>query len=82
MASKKFQKKNGIRGGKDGVAKPQQFSGHVDSQKYIIKVGDKLSIKFFFNPELNEENLIVRPDGNISLQLVHEIKAAGLTQHN
>ena len=32
-----------------------------------------------FNPELNEEELIVRPDGRISLQLIHEVEAASLT---
>ena len=51
----------------------------VDEERYIIQPGDLLSIKFFFNPELNEENLVVRPDGLISLQLVNEIKAADLT---
>lgn len=51
----------------------------VDDQRYIIQPGDTLSIKFFFNPELNEEDLVVRPDGHISLQLVHEVKAADLT---
>ena len=48
-------------------------------KNYLIQPGDELSIKFYFNPELNEENLIVRPDGNISLQLVHEIRAASRT---
>lgn len=52
---------------------------NIDDERYIIQPGDKLSIKFFFNPELNEENLVVRPDGLISLQLVNEIQAAGLT---
>jgi protein involved in polysaccharide export with SLBB domain len=52
---------------------------HVDDERYIIQPGDTLSIKFFFNPELNEQDLIVRPDGLISLQLVNEIQAAGLT---
>lgn len=51
----------------------------IDDPRYIIQSGDQLSIKFFFNPELNEEDLIVRPDGLISLQLANEIKAAGLT---
>jgi protein involved in polysaccharide export with SLBB domain len=51
----------------------------VNDENYIINPGDELSIKFFFNPELNEEDLIVRPDGYISLQLVHEVKAADLT---
>lgn len=72
--------------GKDGLPK---FSGNVnqkstkfvspDDKQYIIQPGDTLSIKFFFNPELNEEDLIVRPDGLISLQLVNEVKAADLT---
>lgn len=45
---------------------------------YIIAPGDRLAIKFFFNASLNDE-VIVRPDGNISLQLVDDVKAAGLT---
>ncbi|MGA3115088.1 MAG: polysaccharide biosynthesis/export family protein [Syntrophobacteraceae bacterium] len=47
-------------------------------QEYIINVGDKLNLKFFYNPELNEE-IDVRPDGRISLQLVQEVVAAGRT---
>lgn len=52
---------------------------NIDDPRYIIQPGDQLSVKFFFNPELNEEDLVVRPDGHISLQLVHEVKAADLT---
>lgn len=44
---------------------------------YTIQPGDTLDIKFFYNPELNE-TVVVRPDGFISLQLVDEVKAAGL----
>ena len=47
-------------------------------QEYRIQVGDQLDIKFFYNPELNEQ-VTVRPDGRVSLQLVHEIMVAGLT---
>jgi polysaccharide export outer membrane protein len=47
-------------------------------REYKIQVGDQLDIKFFYNTELNEQ-VIVRPDGRISLQLVHEVMAAGLT---
>lgn len=46
--------------------------------EYVIQEGDALGIKFFFNPELNEE-VVVRPDGRISLQLVPAIVAAGRT---
>lgn len=47
-------------------------------QEYKINVGDKLDIKFFYNPELNEQ-VEVRPDGRISLQLVQEITVANRT---
>ncbi|MFB3820380.1 MAG: polysaccharide biosynthesis/export family protein [Candidatus Methylomirabilales bacterium] len=45
---------------------------------YRIQPGDQLDLKFFYNPELNE-TVLVRPDGKISLQLVDEVSAAGLT---
>jgi protein involved in polysaccharide export with SLBB domain len=47
-------------------------------QEYRIQIGDQLDVKFFYNPELNEQ-VTVRPDGRISLQLVHELVVAGLT---
>ncbi len=47
-------------------------------QEYRISVGDKINIKMFYNPDLNQE-VTVRPDGKISLLLVHEVQAAGLT---
>jgi polysaccharide export outer membrane protein len=46
--------------------------------EYHLQPGDNLDIKFFYNPELNE-NVTIRPDGRISLQLIDEVKAAGLT---
>jgi polysaccharide export outer membrane protein len=51
---------------------------NVPAQDYKIQVGDALDIKFFYHPELNE-SVVVRPDGRISLQLVHEVQASGLT---
>jgi len=44
---------------------------------YIIGVGDRLAIKSYYYGDLNEE-VIVRPDGKISLQLIDEVQAAGL----
>jgi protein involved in polysaccharide export with SLBB domain len=46
--------------------------------EYQIRPGDDLDIKFFYNSDLNE-SVKVRPDGRISLQLVGELVAAGLT---
>ncbi len=62
-----------------GNGKAGQLYEIIEDPQYVIRSGDKLSVKFFFNPELNEQDLIVRPDGRISLQLVHEVEAANLT---
>ncbi len=48
-------------------------------ESYRIRQGDKLSIKFFAHNELNEANLLVRPDGFISPQIIAEIRAEGKT---
>ena len=45
---------------------------------YYLQPGDNLDVKFFYNPELND-NVTIRPDGKITLQLIDEIQAAGLT---
>ncbi len=45
---------------------------------YRIQRGDEMDIKFFFNPEI-DQTVIVRPDGQISLPLVDEVRAAELT---
>ena len=66
------------------VKNPTPLSQHsiqtspYTEQEYRIQVGDQLDIKFFYNPELNEQ-VTVRPDGRISLQLVREMMTAGLT---
>jgi polysaccharide export outer membrane protein len=67
------------------VVKNPSSGGYAEAQsrpyperEYKIQVGDQLDIKFYYNSELNEQ-VIVRPDGRISLQLVHEIIAAGLS---
>jgi polysaccharide export outer membrane protein len=45
---------------------------------YAMVGGDTLSVKFYKNPELNED-VIVRTDGMITLQLVGDVLAAGRT---
>ena len=47
-------------------------------KEYRIQSGDILDIKFFYNPELNEQ-LTVRSDGKITLQLIDEVVAASFT---
>lgn len=50
----------------------------TNREQYVIQVGDNLDIRFFYNPELNIE-LPVRPDGRLSLPLIPEIVAVGLS---
>ncbi len=50
----------------------------VDPGAYIIGPEDILVIRVWREPELSGQ-LPVRPDGKISLQLVNEVQAAGLT---
>ena len=45
---------------------------------YRLRNGDVVAVKFVKNPEL-DATLAVRPDGNISLALVGELTAKGLT---
>ncbi len=48
-------------------------------QDYRIHKGDKLSVKFLYQPELSDAAVVVRPDGKISLSMIPELKAEGLT---
>lgn len=45
---------------------------------YRIQVGDELTIKVYERPEL-DETIQVRPDGRISVLLLDDVPAAGLT---
>jgi polysaccharide export outer membrane protein len=45
---------------------------------YLIQPGDQLSIEFYLNPEFNDE-LTVRPDGNLTMRIIGDVKAWGLT---
>lgn len=45
---------------------------------YRLSAGDSIELRFFFDPELNEQ-MQIRPDGGVSLQLVGEVRMAGKT---
>jgi polysaccharide biosynthesis/export protein len=45
---------------------------------YVIRPGDELQLDFYLNPEFNR-SVTVRQDGDISLDLVGSMPAAGLT---
>jgi len=60
------------------LAPPPPAPGSQLSEPYRLQIGDLLAIKFYRNPELNEE-VTIRPDGMISLQLIGAVRAAGLS---
>jgi len=60
---------------------PQGMEGAMFAEPlgdYHLRPGDRIEIKFFYNPELNEK-LEIGPDGKICLPLLDEILVAGLT---
>ncbi len=54
--------------------------GEVTRPEYRLQAGDRVEIKFPFHGRENQE-LPVRPDGKISLEVTGEILAAGMTPH-
>ena len=47
--------------------------------EYRLQPGDTVDVRFFFNPEMNEQGVQIRPDGRISMQMVGEVLLAGRT---
>lgn len=50
----------------------------VDKQ-YVLRFGDTLNLKVVENEKLTLENQPIRPDGRISLPMIGEVNAGGLT---
>jgi protein involved in polysaccharide export with SLBB domain len=46
---------------------------------YQLMPGDVVDIRFFYNPELNEQGVAIRPDGRIALQIVGDVVLANKT---
>jgi polysaccharide export outer membrane protein len=59
-------------------AKPPLPGAVVDPKAYVIGAEDVISIRVWHEPE-NSGQFVVRPDGKVSVPLVGEIQAAGLT---
>jgi polysaccharide biosynthesis/export protein len=47
-------------------------------QAYVLQPGDNIEVKFAYVADLNQAQ-IIRPDGKISLPLIHDVVAAGMT---
>lgn len=57
---------------------PPEPSG-VEKTPYVIGPSDVLAITVWKNPELSLSQVPVRPDGRISVPLVNDVQAAGVT---
>jgi polysaccharide biosynthesis/export protein len=55
-----------------------ELSKPFRDRTYRVAIGDVLATRCYFNPQLDDE-VTVRPDGNISLSLIGEIHVAGRT---
>jgi protein involved in polysaccharide export with SLBB domain len=51
----------------------------VSPGEYIVQAGDTLDIKFYYHPDHDQQNLVVRPDGKLLLPLIGDIQAVGMT---
>ena len=47
--------------------------------EYVLQVGDAIDVTYYYHPDNNQANLLVRPDGKVYLPLIGEVQAAGLT---
>jgi polysaccharide export outer membrane protein len=63
-----------------GVARPDppRSGGTAVAADYKLAIGDKLRVEVYKDPQLSQ-SLQVRPDGKITLPLVGDVNAAGLT---
>jgi polysaccharide export outer membrane protein len=57
---------------------PQQAAAAALPADYRLTIGDKLRVEVYKDPQLSQ-SLQVRPDGKVTLPLIGDINAAGLT---
>ena len=58
---------------------PQAGPARLDLPSYQIQINDVLHIFVWKEPEITQSKVLVRPDGRISIPLVQDLQAAGLT---
>ena len=58
---------------------PPEFEAQPKEGAYVIGAADRLRIDVWQNDKLSVNDMPVRPDGKISMPLVDDVQAAGLT---
>lgn len=69
----------GLAGCGGPSATPPAVSRQAVTEPYVIGPGDHLSVFVYGDPQLSVQELPVQPDGHISLPLIQDIEASGLT---
>jgi polysaccharide biosynthesis/export protein len=69
---------SGSAGGRTAPA-PAARANVGDAPGYLIQPNDVLSVFVYKYPELSRDRVLVLPDGRISLPLIQDMRAAGLT---
>jgi polysaccharide export outer membrane protein len=62
----------------DQLSALYQAEWNIPTGTFKLDTLDKIAVKFLIDPNLNED-VIIRPDGMITLQAIGEVRAAGLT---
>ena len=68
----------GAQAGNGPTVAPGSLAASAEQAEYIIGPDDQLSIVFWRDKDLSAD-VVVRPDGKISLPLLNDVDAAGLT---
>jgi polysaccharide export outer membrane protein len=63
----------------DQIAFVYRLSGQVSGQPYRLNVRDRIQIQSLSAPEVVNREVIIEPDGTISLPLLGQVRAAGAT---
>jgi len=63
----------------DQVAFVYRLSGQVSGQPYRLNVRDRIQVQSMTVPEVINREVIVQPDGTITLPLLGQVRAAGST---
>ncbi len=64
---------------KDAQVRPASIVDFKPTPAQVLEAGDDLEIKFRYTPELDQRQTI-RPDGTVSMPLIGDVAAAGLTE--
>jgi protein involved in polysaccharide export with SLBB domain len=72
------QQVRGITEGAMTVNPPKPGEQPVEGPQFLLRPGDTVEVRFFYNQELNEV-VQIRPDGHISLHLAGDLNVGNLT---